>query len=135
MKKPKSIDDYLASVPDDRRVALTALRAQIRAIVPDAVECISYSMPAFRLEGGVVAGFLATRKGCSYYPFSGRTLKTLGERVADYEGTSGALHFDPARGLPKTLVRLLLKTRMAEIGGREPGSSTRRRAARGAGSR
>jgi uncharacterized protein YdhG (YjbR/CyaY superfamily) len=115
MKKPTSIDDYLANVPDDRRVALEKLRETIRAILPEVEEVISYSMPAFRLEAGVVAGFLATNKGCSYYPFSGRTLSTLAEDVAGYGGTKSALHFDPRRGLPKALVKKLLMTRKAEL--------------------
>lgn len=114
MKKPKDIDSYLASVPADRAAALTKLRAQIHVAMPGLEECISYNMPAFRCEGTVIAGFLATNKGCSYYPFSGKTLATLKKDLAKYEGTAGALHFDPERGLPPTLVKKLLKTRLAE---------------------
>jgi uncharacterized protein YdhG (YjbR/CyaY superfamily) len=112
--KPKSIHTYLAALPADRREALEKLRKTIHALVPNAEECISYYMPAFRVEGRVVAGFLATSKGCSYYPFSGRTLATLATEVAAFEQTKGALHFDPKRGLPKALVRKLLWTRLAE---------------------
>ena len=75
--KPKTIDDYLATVPADRRRALSALRATIHGVLPNVEECISYSMPAFRHDGRVVAGFLATATGCSYFPFSGSTLATL----------------------------------------------------------
>lgn len=110
----KDIDAYLAMVEPKRRTALLKLRRMIRALVPDAEECIRYGMPAFRVEGRVVAGFLATAKGCSYYPFSGRTLQTLGKDVAAYEGTKGALHFDPKKGLPKALVKKLLDARRAE---------------------
>jgi uncharacterized protein YdhG (YjbR/CyaY superfamily) len=112
--KPKSIHTYLAVLPADRREALEKLRKTIHALVPNAEECISYSMPAFRVEGRVVVGFLATSKGCSYYPFSGRTLATLATEVAAFEQTKGALHFNPKRGLPKALVRKLLATRLAE---------------------
>jgi|SRR5450432_2305560 len=77
LAKPKTIDEYLAALPADRLEALEKLRKTIRAIVPGAEECISYSMPAFRVEGRVVAGFLATSKGCSYFPFSRKTLATL----------------------------------------------------------
>jgi uncharacterized protein YdhG (YjbR/CyaY superfamily) len=115
MEKPASIDAYLTSVPPDRRVALEKLRAHIHALVPDAEECISYSMPAFRAHGKVFAGFLATNKGCSYYPFSGTTLASLEAELAAYDQTKSALHFDPARGLPKTLVKKLVKARLAEI--------------------
>jgi uncharacterized protein YdhG (YjbR/CyaY superfamily) len=112
--KPKTIDDYLASVPAARRRALEALRALIHGIVPGIEECISYSMPAFRHDGHVVAGFLATAKGCSYFPFSGATLATLEPELRAYSRTKSALHFESERPLPKTLVAKLLKTRIAE---------------------
>lgn len=113
--KPKTIDEYLASVRPDRRLALEKLRKTIRSIVPDAKECISYSMPAFRHEGRVVAGFLATGKGCSYFPFSGTTLDTVASAIAKYDRTKSALHFDPERPLPVALVRKLVKARIAEL--------------------
>jgi len=112
--KPTTIDAYLKEVAADRRVALQRLRRTIRTIVPTVEECISYSMPAFRHDGDVVAGFLATAKGCSYYPFSGTTLTTLADDVARYSRTKSALHFDPRAGLPVALVRKLLRARLEE---------------------
>jgi uncharacterized protein YdhG (YjbR/CyaY superfamily) len=112
--KPTTIDEYLATLTADRRAALETLRKTIKAIVPDAAECISYSMPAFRVGGRVVAGFLATSTGCSYYPFSGSTLGALAADLAGYDQTKSALHFDPKRPLPKALVKKLLTARIAE---------------------
>jgi uncharacterized protein YdhG (YjbR/CyaY superfamily) len=60
-----------------------------------------------------VAGFCARANGCSYFPFSGRTLRTLAKEIAGYEHSKGALHFDPEAGLPTSLVRKLLRTRIA----------------------
>lgn len=114
-RKPATIDEYLKTVPADRRLALQKLRKTIRSILPAAEECISYAMPAFRCDGHVVGGFLATAKGCSYFPFSGSTLATLAADVARYSRTKSALHFDPKTGLPVTLVRKLLKTRLGEL--------------------
>jgi uncharacterized protein YdhG (YjbR/CyaY superfamily) len=113
-RKPTTIDAYLATVKGEKRVALDKLRRTIRAVVPKAEECISYTIPAFRLEGKIVAGFAATAKGCSYFPFSGSTLRTLAQEVADYEQTKSSLHFDPGKPLPATLVRKLIKARIAE---------------------
>jgi uncharacterized protein YdhG (YjbR/CyaY superfamily) len=78
-------------------------------------------MPAFRFEGRVIAGFAVTSTGCSYYPFSGRTLVTLAADVADYNHTKGALHFGAEKPLPASLVRKLLKARIAEVGRRSSG--------------
>jgi len=117
LPKMTSISAYLATVKGEKRAALQKLRKTIRGIIPGATECISYGMPAFRYEGKVVAGFIATKKGCSYFPYSGRTLATLAVEVQDYSQTKGALHFDPKKGLPATLVRKLIKARIAESHG------------------
>jgi uncharacterized protein YdhG (YjbR/CyaY superfamily) len=108
------IDEYLANITGDKRAALDRLRKTIRSIVPRAEECISYRMPAFRLDGRVIAGFQATTKGCSYYPFSGRTLQTLADDLQGYGKTKSALHFDPKKPLSGALVRKLIQTRIAE---------------------
>jgi uncharacterized protein YdhG (YjbR/CyaY superfamily) len=129
--KTKTIDEYLATVGSQNRAALEKLRKTIRSIVPKAEECISYGMPAFRLDGVVVAGFLATAKGGSYYPFSGSTLKGLAKDVADYGQTKGAIHFS-SKGLPPALVGKLIRARIAEVpkrkrkaGGRRASQSVR----------
>jgi len=120
-RRAATVDVYLAAVKGERRAALEALRRTIRRIVPRAEECISYGMPAFRLDGRIVAGFAATAKGCSYYPFSGTTLGTLAADLEGREGTKSAVHFGPDRPLPQALVRKLIRTRMAE------GNAPRRR--------
>lgn len=112
--KFNTIDEYLKSLAEDRRMALAKLRKTIHSVIPGCEECFSYGMPAFRLDGIVVAGFAATRKGCSYFPFSGRTLTTLAGEVREYEQTMGSLHFDPAKPLAVALVRKLISTRIAE---------------------
>jgi uncharacterized protein YdhG (YjbR/CyaY superfamily) len=114
--KPKSIDDYLAGLDPERRKALSTLRERILSIIPDAEECISYSMPAFRLHGKVVAGFLATKPGASYFPFSGTTLDSVAGLLTGYSRTKSGLHFDLARGVPVTLLRKLIQARLAELG-------------------
>jgi uncharacterized protein YdhG (YjbR/CyaY superfamily) len=114
-EKPETIDAYLATVGRHRRQPLENLRRAIHRVVPAAQECISYGMPAFRVEGGIVAGFAATKDGYSYYPFSGQTLSELSNEVARYRGTKSALHFSAKQPLPARLLRTLLDTRLAEI--------------------
>ena len=109
------IDDYLAATKSPQRETLEQLRSIILSIVPDAQEVISYNLPAFKVGNGIVAGFAATKSGCSYYPFSGRTLETLADDVEGYKQTKGALQFAADKSLPKTLVRKLIKARLREI--------------------
>jgi uncharacterized protein YdhG (YjbR/CyaY superfamily) len=110
-----TIDAYLATVKGKNKKALEKLRKTIRTIVPDAEECISYRIPAFRQGGKIVAGFCARKDGCSYFPFSGRTFKTLAKDIAGYDKTKSSLHFDADVGLPTTLVRKLIAARIAEV--------------------
>lgn len=116
MRWDPAIDKYLADVSPKSRSMLQKLRKAIHALVPEAEECISYRLPAFRFEGRIIAGFSATSTGCSYYPFSGTTLKTLAADIEGYSQTKSALHFGPDEPLPLALVRKLLKARMAEGG-------------------
>ncbi len=116
-RKPSTIDEYLGTVPEDRRAVLEDLRTKIRSIVPAAQECISYRVPAFRLNGEVIAGFCATSKGCSYLPFSGSTLKSLARDLRRYDQTKGSLHFSADDPLPTELVRKLIRARIGELEG------------------
>lgn len=111
----KTIDEYLAALSGQKRAALGKLRKTIRLVVPKAEECISYRIPAFRLDGTVVAGFCATKNGCSYFPFSGSTLGALANDLRSYDQTKSSLHFHPDKPLPATLVRKLIKARLAEM--------------------
>jgi uncharacterized protein YdhG (YjbR/CyaY superfamily) len=116
--KLSPMDAYLRQVDPPMRAALEKLRMSIRSLAPDAEECISYAMPAFRIPGGVLGGFQVTSRGASYYPFSGTTLTTLKHDIQGYSHTKSALHFTLDRPLPKVLLRKLLAARRAEIEGR-----------------
>ena len=114
LARPRTIDEYLSPLSTEKRAALGRLRETIRSIIPEAEECITYGIPSFRLAGVVVAGFCATAKGCSYFPFSGSTLGTLAHELQAYGQTKSSLHFRPDTALPETLVRKLIKARIAE---------------------
>ena len=113
------IDAYLDALEGPKRSTLTQLRDTIMAIVPDAEQCISYGMPAFRLRGKTIAGFAAFKNHLSYLPHSGSVLPQLEKELRGYTSTRGSLHFAVDQPLPETLVRKLLAVRMAEaFGGR-----------------
>ena len=113
--KPTTIDAYLAMVSDDeKRTALENLRKTIIAIVPAAVECISYGLPAFRLDNRVLVGFGAAKNHCAFYPWSGSTLNKFPDEITKYERTPGSLHFQPDNPLPEFLVRKLIEARIVE---------------------
>ena len=109
------IDEYLEDVPEPKRSTLEALRREILAIVPEAEQCISYNVPAFRVEGRVIAGFAAFKDHLSYLPFSGGVLRQLGTELRGYTKTLSALHFPVDQPLPPELVRKLIEVRLAEV--------------------
>ena len=112
--KPRNIDEYLAALPPDTRAALEKVRRAVHAAAPGAEECISYGMPAFRLNGKLIAGFRAAAEHCSYHPMSGETVATLAADLAKYKTSRGTIRFQPRDGLPATLVRKLVTARIAE---------------------
>ncbi len=114
----REIDDYLKHVEEPKRATLEQLRKTILGIVPEAEECISYNVPAFRVKGEVIAGFAAFRDHLSYFPFSGSVLDKLPNELASYAGTKSALHFPLDKPLSKGLVKKLIEVRLAEAQGR-----------------
>jgi uncharacterized protein YdhG (YjbR/CyaY superfamily) len=119
-RKPSTIDAYLSALTPERRAPLERLRRAVHRNLTNAEECISYGMPAFRVPGGIVGGFAATKQGYSYYPFSGQTLTDLAEAVSAYPRTKSALHFTAKQPLPTDLLRNLIATRLAEIRRKRP---------------
>lgn len=112
---PQDIDTYLASLDAPGRDALEALRRSILEVVPDAEQCISYGMPAFKVQGKAVAGFAAFKGHLSYFPHSGSVLAQLGDDLVGYTSTKGALHFRVDEPLPAALVAKLVATRMRDL--------------------
>ena len=115
--KPKTIDEYLAALSDDKRAALEKLRKTIRAVAPKAVECISYRLPAFRLNGKLLVAFGATANHCAFYPMSSFTVEAHKDELKDYDTSKGTIRFQPDNPLPALLLRKLVKARIAENGG------------------
>jgi uncharacterized protein YdhG (YjbR/CyaY superfamily) len=114
--KPKSIDEVLAAVSPGQRAALEKLRQTIKAIVPDAEECVSYGLPAFRLNGKPLVAFGAGAHHCAFYPMSSATVAALADDLKKYETSKGTIRFPANKPLPASLVRKAIKSRLAEYG-------------------
>lgn len=113
-EKARTTEEYLSALSDDKRAALEKLRATIRKIVPKAEECMSYGLPAFRLDGKVLVGFGASRDHCSFFPMSGQTVATLEKELARYDTSKGTIRFPVDKPLPVALVRKVISTRLEE---------------------
>jgi uncharacterized protein YdhG (YjbR/CyaY superfamily) len=113
----EDVDEYLRGLDEPKRSTLEALRRTILEIVPDAEQVVSYRVPAFRVDGRIVAGFAAFKDHLSYLPFSGSVLPALAGELEAYTRTKSALHFPVDRPLPESLVRKLIAARRSEARG------------------
>ena len=112
----REVDGYLAALDEPKRGTLERLRETILEIVPDAEQCISYGMPAFKVEGKVGAGFAAFKNHLSYFPHSGSVLPELSDDLAEYSTSKGTLRFPIDSSLPKALVQQLVAVRRRQLG-------------------
>jgi len=112
--KPKSHDDYLAAVTEDKRGALQKLRKAIKMAAPKAEECISYQLPAFRLNGKLLVAYGAATNHCAFYP--GSTVKAVKDELKSYDTSKGTIRFSADKPLPSALVRKLVRLRIEEKG-------------------
>jgi uncharacterized protein YdhG (YjbR/CyaY superfamily) len=111
--KPITIDDYLANVPEDQRAALEHLRLTIKSVAPQAAECISYGMPAFKYYG-IVVYFAAFKNHCSLFPARSSTLTDFASELKPFTTTKGTIHFTPEQPLPDDLIRRIIEARVMQ---------------------
>ncbi|HSK53225.1 MAG TPA: DUF1801 domain-containing protein [Clostridia bacterium] len=113
-ERSPEIDAFLAAVPDDARAALEDLRATIAAAAPDAVEAIAYGVPAFRYRGRPLVSFGAAKAHCAFYVQSPALMDEHRDALAGYDTSKGTIRFRPSQPLPRELVTMLVRGRMAE---------------------
>lgn len=110
-----AVDAYLAQQPAPQRAALDHLRAQIGRIVPDAVESISYGIPAFKLRGRGILWIAGWKAHCSIYPLTDAFLAEHAGELDGYGQGKGTLRFSPDAPLPDPLLEALIRARLAEV--------------------
>ncbi len=105
-------DDCLAGVAPEKRAALETLRKRIKDAAPEAEECISYGVPAFRLNGKLLVAYAAAAHHCAFYP--GSVVQALQDELSGYDISKGTVRFSADRPLPAALVRKLVRLRIAK---------------------
>ncbi len=115
MRKPTSVQEYLSWQDDRQRAALDRLREVIRAAVPQATEGISYSMPAFKLDGKGVVCYAAFKDHYSMFPMSSRAIADHADELGARVTGKGTIQFSYDERLPVGLVKKVVKTRLAEV--------------------
>jgi uncharacterized protein YdhG (YjbR/CyaY superfamily) len=114
----RDVDAYLARLAPEKRLALEKLRRAIRSAAPAAEEGFSYGLPAFKLNGRPLVAYGASANHCSLYPMSPAIIRAHAADLQNYELSKGTIRFPPQTPLQATLVRRLVRARIAEIGRR-----------------
>jgi uncharacterized protein YdhG (YjbR/CyaY superfamily) len=108
------VDTFLAGLAPETRAALEGLRRTIAKAAPDAVEGISYGVPAFKYRGRPLVSFGAGKNHCSFYVQSPAVMDAYGDELAQFDTAKGTIRFAPDKPLPAGLVTKLVKARMVE---------------------
>jgi uncharacterized protein YdhG (YjbR/CyaY superfamily) len=108
------VDTYLATLPKDKRDTLQKLRKSIKAAAPSAEEAITYGIPGFRYRGKPLVSYNAAKEHCSLFVMSNTALKPFAKDLKGYKTSTGTVRFLIGSSLPATLVKRLVKARMAE---------------------
>ena len=115
MAAPSTVEDYLAALPDERRVVVEELRRTIKAAAPEATETIAYLMPALRSHGGqFLVSYAAFKRHYSLFPASGAVVEALGEELKPYLAGKGTIQFPADKPIPAALVEKIVRIRLAE---------------------
>jgi uncharacterized protein YdhG (YjbR/CyaY superfamily) len=110
---PKTVDEYLAHVPEPARSTLNKVRAAIRSVVPkETMEVISYGIPAFKHKK-VLVWYAAFSEHCSLFP-TASVIEKFKEELKDYRVSKGTIHFPTNKPLPAALLKKMVKARLSE---------------------
>ena len=111
---PKNVDEYLARVPQPARSTLRKIRVAIRsAAPPEALETISYGMPAFKHKK-VLVWFAAFSNHCSLFP-TASVIERFKKELKGFSTSKGTIHFPTDKPLSAALVKKLVRARVAQI--------------------
>jgi uncharacterized protein YdhG (YjbR/CyaY superfamily) len=111
----KEVEDFLATLPEDRRRALQHLRELTLKTCPAAVEGFGYGMPGYKYRGRPLIYFSSFKSHMSIFAVGYEGINRHRQELADFEVRAGTIHFDVAKPLPDKLVKTFIKERMADI--------------------
>jgi uncharacterized protein YdhG (YjbR/CyaY superfamily) len=115
----KSVDEYIASLPDAAQSILGRVRSAIRKALPEAEEVISYKIPTYKMQGDVVLYFAGWKQHYSLYPATARVVVAFKDELAPYEVHKGTIRFPLSQPVPANLIGRIARFRAQEVAARE----------------
>ena len=110
----KSVDEYIATFPEDVQAILQRVRRTIRKAAPGADEVISYQIPAYKLRGARVIYFAGWKEHYSLYPVSAGLVKSFKAALPPYEVRKDTLRLPLSKPVPVKLIEHIAKVRAKE---------------------
>lgn len=108
----EGVNQYIANLPLEQQIALERVRQIIKNTVPEAVEFISYKMPAYYCHG-MIGGFAAFKNHCSFFPWNAKTIEDFATELKDFKTSAGTIQFTPDKPIPEELLQKILRYRVA----------------------
>ncbi len=108
----EGVNKYIANLPLEQQLALERVRQIIKNTVPEAVEFISYKMPAYHCYG-MIGGFAAFKNHCSFFPWNAKTIEDFATELKDFKTSAGTIQFTPDKPIPEELLQKILRYRVA----------------------
>jgi uncharacterized protein YdhG (YjbR/CyaY superfamily) len=108
-----SMDDYIATFPEDVQNILKQVRSTIKAAAPKAEETISYEIPTFKLNGKYLIYFAGWKNHISIYPIPAGDA-AFRKEVEPYVSGKGTLKFPLDKPIPYQLITQMVKLQIAD---------------------
>jgi len=110
----KNIDEYIYSQTDEVKLILEKIRQIIQSVAPDALEIISYGMPAFKAHGRMLVYFAGFKNHCSLFPANAGLIAKMETELKNYKTSKGTIQFEFNKPLPIALIKKIVKIRVKE---------------------
>ncbi len=108
----EGVNNYIANLPLEQQIALERVRQIIKNTVPEAIEFISYKMPAYHCHG-MIGGFAAFKNHCSFFPWNAKTIEDFATELKEFKTSAGTIQFTPDKPIPEELLQKILRYRLA----------------------
>ena len=109
----QQVRTYMSKLTPSARARLKELGDTIRKTAPGATDAFSYSIPAFRLNGRILVWYAAWKNHLSMYPLNAEDRKFATQK--GFKTAKGTVQFPLSDPLPVSLVKRLVKSRMAAV--------------------
>lgn len=111
----KNIDDYISALSEPHQTVMQTLRQAIKGAAPEAVEVISYNMPAFKIYGKILVYFAAHTNHIGFYPAEAAVIGLFKDELVKYNTSKGTIQFPLDKPIPAGLVKKIVKMRTENI--------------------